>query len=87
MNAPEFSLYSLEYRIIADLQLIFSFCPFSSDTHIINQKKMLEDYAKSNGYTDLVHFTDDGYSGGNFDRPGWKEMLGRLRTEALAQSL
>ena len=36
---------------------------------------MLEDYAKSNGYTDLVHFTDDGYSGGNFDRPGWKEML------------
>ena len=34
---------------------------------IVNQKKMLEDYAKSNGYTDLVHFTDDGYSGGNFE--------------------
>lgn len=43
-----------------------------------NQKKMLEDYAKSNGYTDLVHFTDDGYSGGNFDRPGWKEMLRQI---------
>lgn len=39
---------------------------------------MLEDYAKSNGYTDLVHFTDDGYSGGNFDRPGWKEMLRQI---------
>lgn len=30
---------------------------------MVNQKKMLEDYAKSNGYTNLVHFTDDGYSG------------------------
>ena len=45
---------------------------------IVNKKKMLEDYAKSNGYTDLVHFTDDGYSGGNFDRPGWKEMLRQI---------
>lgn len=45
---------------------------------IVNQKKMLEDYAKSNGYTDLVHFTDDGYSGGNFDRPEWKEMLRQI---------
>ena len=45
---------------------------------IVSQKKMLEDYAKSNGYTDLVHFTDDGYSGGNFDRPGWKEMLRQI---------
>ena len=45
---------------------------------IVNQKKMLEDYAKSNGYTDLMHFTDDGYSGGNFDRPGWKEMLRQI---------
>ena len=42
---------------------------------IVNQKKMLEDYAKSNGYNNLMHFTDDGYSGGNFDRPGWKQLL------------
>ena len=54
---------------------------------IVNQKKMLEDYAKSNGYTDLVHFTDDGYSGGILtDRDG-KKCSGRLKTEALAQSL
>lgn len=45
---------------------------------IVNQKKMLEDYAKCNGYTDLVHFTDDGYSGGNFDRPRWKKMLRQI---------
>ena len=45
---------------------------------IANQKKMLEDYAKSNGYTNMVHFTDDGFSGGNFDRPGWKQMLSQI---------
>ncbi len=46
--------------------------------HISSQKKMLEDYAKSNGYTNTVHFTDDGFSGGNFDRPGWKQMLSQI---------
>lgn len=42
---------------------------------IANQKKMLEDYAKQNGYTNIEHFTDDGYSGGSFDRPDWKRMV------------
>ena len=42
---------------------------------IVNQKKMLEDYARSNGYGNIRHFTDDGWSGGNFDRPGWNDML------------
>lgn len=36
---------------------------------------MLEAYAEDNGYTNLRHFTDDGWSGGNFDRPGWNEMM------------
>ncbi len=38
----------------------------AGDSSIANQKKMLEDYAKNNGYTNKVHFTDDGFSGGNF---------------------
>ena len=42
---------------------------------IINQKKMLVDYAKANGFTNCVHFTDDGWSGGSFDRPSWKRMI------------
>ena len=45
---------------------------------IVNQKKMLEDYAKNSGYTNTVHFTDDGFSGGSFERPGWKQMLSRI---------
>lgn len=42
---------------------------------IINQKKMLEDYARKNGYGNFAHFTDDGFSGGNFERPGWKKLV------------
>ena len=38
---------------------------------ISNQKKLLEQYAKEHGFTNLVHFTDDGISGTRFDRPGF----------------
>ena len=41
---------------------------------IVNQKKMLEKYAKEQGFTNLTHYTDDGYSGTNFDRPDWKRL-------------
>lgn len=42
---------------------------------IVNQKRMLEDYAAQKGFTNCVHYTDDGYSGGSFERPSWKRML------------
>ena len=42
---------------------------------IINQKKMLENYAKQNGFTHIRHYTDDGYSGSNFERPAWKQLM------------
>ena len=42
---------------------------------IINQKKMLEDYANQNGFGNWAHYTDDGFSGGNFERPAWKRMV------------
>ena len=42
---------------------------------IINQKKYLESYAQQQGYGNVVHYTDDGYSGGNFDRPAWKRLI------------
>ena len=40
---------------------------------IRNQKKILEDYAAKNGFTNIRHFQDDGYSGTNFERPGWNK--------------
>ena len=42
---------------------------------IVNQKAMLEKYAKENGFKNLQHFTDDGYSGTNFNRPAWQELI------------
>ena len=42
---------------------------------IQNQKKLLEDYAKQHGFSNPVHFTDDGISGTCFDRPGFLEMM------------
>ena len=36
---------------------------------------MLEDYATSHGFTNLVHFTDDGWSGASFDRPAWNRLV------------
>ena len=42
---------------------------------ISNQKRILESYAKQNGYTNLQWYTDDGYSGANFQRPGFQAML------------
>mgnify|MGYP000892871592 CR=1 FL=1 len=42
---------------------------------ILNQKKYLEDYAAQHGFENCVHYTDDGWSGGNFDRPAWKRMV------------
>ena len=42
---------------------------------IINQKKMLEKFATEQGFVNLRHYTDDGWSGTNFDRPDWKRML------------
>ena len=42
---------------------------------ISNQKEFLSNYARKNGYANLRHYTDDGYSGRNFNRPGFQTML------------
>ena len=42
---------------------------------IVNQKMLLESYAAQLGFTNCTHYTDDGYSGGSFDRPDWKRLI------------
>ena len=42
---------------------------------ITNQKKYLEDYARRNGFENIRHFTDDGFSGVNFNRPGFQALI------------
>ena len=46
---------------------------------IVNQKAMLESYAKQNNFSNLQHYTDDGFSGGNFERPSWKRMVSDIQ--------
>ena len=43
-----------------------------------NQKKLLTKVAKDKGYTNLVHFFDDGISGVTMDRPGFADMIQQL---------
>ena len=45
---------------------------------ITNQRMIVQNYCKQNNITLVREFVDDGYSGGNFNRPGFKEMLKQL---------
>ena len=35
----------------------------------------MEDYARKNGFENIRHFTDDGFSGVNFNRPGFQSLI------------
>lgn len=51
---------------------------------ILNQKKYLEDYARKSGFNNIKHFTDDGYSGTNFNRPGFQSMIAEIEAGHIA---
>lgn len=42
---------------------------------VANQKRMLTKYAKENGFDNTRFFVDDGYTGTNFNRPGFQKLL------------
>ena len=42
---------------------------------IVNQRSYLEKYAADNGFQNPVFMADDGYSGTNFDRPAWQDIV------------
>lgn len=45
---------------------------------ILNQKQYLSEFARKSGFTNIKHFTDDGYTGRNFNRPGFQAMLAEI---------
>ena len=51
---------------------------------IKNQKAILEDYAKKNGFTNIRHFWDDGVSGTTFERKWWKAMIAEIEAGNVA---
>ena len=67
------------------------YCRLSQDDNlegesnsISNQKRILETYAKQNGFSNLRWYTDDGYSGANFQRPGFQSMLADIEAGKVA---
>ena len=54
---------------------------------LINQTKYLEAYAAQQGYKNIVHYTDDGWSGGNFERPAWKQLIKDVEAGRVAHIL
>ena len=54
---------------------------------IVNQKRYLESYAELHGYGNIRHYTDDGFSGGNFDRPAWKQLVADIEAGKVATVL
>lgn len=48
---------------------------------IVNQKAILSKYAKENHFPNPQFFVDDGFSGANFDRPSWSELVALIEDE------
>ena len=46
---------------------------------IINQRRLIADYCKRNGIVLIGEFVDDGWSGGNFERPGFQNLMKELQ--------
>lgn len=51
------------------------YIPADESTSIENQRELLSKFAMLNGWIETKTYCDDGYSGGNFQRPGFLEML------------
>ena len=50
---------------------------------IQNQKDFLADYAIKRGFTIVNYYIDDGYSGTNFDRPGFKNLISDIENKKI----
>jgi site-specific DNA recombinase len=52
-----------------------NYIPADESVSIENQREILSKFVMLNGWTEVKTYADDGYSGGNFQRPGFLEML------------
>lgn len=54
----------------------------SESSSITNQRMIVNKYCEQNGINLIREFVDDGYSGANFDRPGFQEMMRELNKKS-----
>ena len=66
-------------------KIVALYCRLSRDdesegysSSIMSQKQILGEYARQHGMTQTEFFIDDGYSGTNFQRPGWQDLIARV---------
>lgn len=52
-----------------------NYIPADESVSIENQRELLSKFVQLNGWIETKTYVDDGYSGGNFLRPGFLEML------------
>ena len=69
-----------------NLTLVFAYLRLSNEeahssesASIANQRQIIQNYCHNHGLTLVREFVDDGFSGGNFDRPAFQEMLQQLK--------
>ena len=60
-----------------------SYLPFHESASIENQKLLLSKFVMLNGWVETKSYADDGYGGGNFNRPGFKEMLADAKNKVI----
>ena len=70
------------YMAMSSEELTALYCRLSRDDElqgdsnsIVNQKKILEKYAREHGYSNFKFYVDDGISGTTFNRPGFQQMI------------
>jgi len=51
---------------------------------IVNQKQLLQEYAERNNLVPYIHIDDDGYSGTNWNRPGWQELIAKVEADEVS---
>ena len=57
---------------------------YESDSEsIINQKEILKDYCLKNRFNLIDEYVDDGYSGTNFDRPGFIRLIEDIKNKKI----
>ena len=68
-------------RQLKENRITALYCRLSQDdgregesNSIVNQKALINEYARKNHFKNLRFFVDDGYSGTTFDRPAFREM-------------
>ena len=51
---------------------------------IVHQRVLLEEYATRNNFIPFIHVSDDGYSGTNWNRPGWQEIIAKIESDEVS---